>query len=180
MRVAVAVLLLWIPVFLGAQEASIAADRPGLADGSSTVSRGVVQLETGVTGEGGDEELFTLPTLVRYGITDRLELRIASDVVGWASDGGDIAPVTAGFKLRLRDGAFPLSLIASVQPPSGEGSLRASEFESETRLVSDIELAEGLSLTPNVGVAVVEGDGAVAIFAATLAREIGRAQPFVD
>jgi len=180
MRVAVAVLLLWIPVFLGAQEASIAADRPGLADGSSTVSRGVVQLETGVTGEGGDEELFTLPTLVRYGITDRLELRIASDVVGWASDGGDIAPVTAGFKLRLRDGAFPLSLIASVQPPSGEGSLRASGFESETRLVSDIELAEGLSLTPNVGVAVVEGDGAVAIFAATLAREIGRAQPFVD
>lgn len=175
MRV-VAPLFLLLPLVAGAQE-SIVADRPGLADGSTTMSRGVAQLETGVTGEGGDEERFTLPTLLRYGITDRFELRIDSDVL---SDDGDIAPLSAGFKLRLRDGAFPLSLIASVQPPSGEGSLRSTAFESEARLVSDIDLAEGLSLTPNVGVALVEGDGAVAIFAATVEREIGRALPFVD
>ncbi|HEU4888385.1 MAG TPA: transporter [Thermoanaerobaculia bacterium] len=180
MRVAATVFLLLIPMFTRAQEASIVADRPGLADGSTTVGRGMAQLETGLTGEGGDEEQFTLPTLVRYGITDRLELRIASDVVGWTSDDGDIAPIAAGFKLSLRDGALPLSLIASVQPPSGEGRLRSSAFEGEARLVSDIDLAEGLSLTPNVGVALVEGDGAVAIFAATVEREMGRALPFVD
>jgi hypothetical protein len=180
MRIAAVVFLLLVPAFSRAQEASIVADRPGLADGSTTVGRGVVQLETGVTGEGGDEELFTLPTLVRYGITDRLELRIASDVLGWHSDGSDVAPVSAGFKLRLRDGAVPLSLIASVQPPSGGGAFRSAGFESEARLVSDIELAEGLSLTPNVGVAVVEGDGAAALFAMTLEREMGRALPFID
>lgn len=180
MRIAAMVVLLLIPVFTRAQEGSIVADRPGLADGSTTVDRGVVQLETGLTGEGGDEESFTLPTLLRYGITNGLELRIASDVVGWTSGDGDIASVTAGFKLRLREGAFPLSLIASVQPPSGEGSLRSSVFESEARLVSDIDITEGLSLTPNVGVALVEGDGAVAIFAATLEREMGSALPFLD
>jgi hypothetical protein len=169
--------LLLLPALARAQDASIVADRPGLADGSTTVGRGVAQLEIGVTGEGGDEERFTLPTLVRFGITDRLELRIESDVV---SDGGDLAPVSAGFKLRLRDGAIPLSLIAGVQPPSGEGSLRSSAYESEARLVSDIELSEGLSLTPNVGVGLVEGGGGVAIFAATLERELGRALPFVD
>jgi hypothetical protein len=177
MRVVAPLVLLLLPAFARAQEASIVADRPGLADGSTTMGKGVTQLETGVTGEGGDEERFTLPTLVRFGITDRFELRIASDVL---SDDGDIAPLSAGFKLRLRDGAFPLSLIASVQPPSGEGNLRSTAFESEARLVSDIDLAEGLSLTPNVGVALVEGDGAVAIFAATLEREMGRALPFVD
>lgn len=180
MRIAATLFLLLIPMFTRAQETSIVADRPGLADGSALVARGVAQLETGVTVEGGDGELFTLPTLVRYGITNGLELRIASDVVGWTADDGDIAPLSAGFKLRLRDGALPLSLIASVQPPSGGGSLRSSAFESEARLVSDIELAEGLSLTPNVGVAVVEGDGAVALFAMTLEREMGRALPFVD
>lgn len=179
MRIA-AVFLLVIPVLAHAQEASIVADRPGLADGSTTVARGVVQLEAGVTAEGGDDERLTLPTLVRYGITDRLELRIDSDVLGWTSDDADVAPVSAGFKLRLRDGALPLSLIASVQPPSGGGSLRSSAFESEARLVSDIELAEGWSLTPNVGVALAEGDGAAAIFAATLERELGNALPFVD
>lgn len=179
MRIA-AVFLLLVPVLAGAQDATIVADRPGLADGSTTVPRGVAQLETGVTADGGDEEHLTLPTLLRYGITDRLELRIDSDVVGWTSGDADVAPVSAGFKLRLRDGALPLSLIASVQPPSGGGSLRSSAFESEARLVSDIELAEGLSLTPNVGVAVVEGDGAAAIFAMTLERELGSALPFVD
>jgi hypothetical protein len=176
MRVVAPLVVLLLPLVAGAQE-SIVADRPGLADGSTTMGRGVVQLETGVTGEGGDENRFTLPTLLRFGITNRFELRIDSDVL---SDDGDIAPLSAGFKLRLRDGAFPLSLIASVQPPSGEGSLRSTAFESEARLVSDIELAEGLSLTPNVGVALVEGDGAVAIFAATVEREMGRALPFVD
>ena len=180
MRVAAMVFLLLLPVVARAQEESIVADRPGLADGSTLMARGVAQLEIGVSADGGDEELFTLPTLVRYGITDRLELRIASDVVGWTEDGGDIAPLSAGFKLRLREGAVPLSLIASVQPPAGGGSLRSTAFESEARLVSDIELAEGLSLTPNVGVALVEGDGATAIFAATLERELGRALPFVD
>ena len=181
MRIAAAALLLLLtPLAAHAQDDSIVADRPGLADGSTLVSRGVAQLETGVNADGGDDELFTLPTLLRYGLTDRLELRIASDVVGWTSDGGDIAPVEAGFKLRLRDGAIPLSLIASVQPPAGGGNLRSTAFESEARLVSDIDLAEGLSLTPNVGVAIVEGDGAVAIFAATVEREIGNALPFVD
>lgn len=179
MRIAAVVLLL-IPVLVHAQEASIVADRPGLADGSTTVPRGVAQLETGVTADGGDEEHVTLPTLIRYGITDRLELRVDSDVVGWTSGDSEIAPVSAGFKLALRGGTLPLSLIASVQPPSGGGSLRSSAFESEARLVSDIELAEGLSLTPNVGVAVVEGDGAAAIFAMTLERELGSALPFVD
>jgi hypothetical protein len=177
MRVAATVFLLLIPVFTQAQEASIVADRPGLADGSTTVGHGVAQLETGVTAEGGDEKRLTLPTLLRFGLTDRFELRIESDVV---SDEGDIAPVSAGFKLRLRDGALPLSLIASVQPPSGGGSLRSTEFEGEARLVSDIDLADGLSLTPNIGVTLAEGGGAAAIFAASLEREMGRALPFVD
>jgi len=180
MRIAATVFLLLISVLVRAQETPIVADRPGLADGSTTVPRGVVQLETGVAVEGGDEEAFALPTLLRFGITDRFELRIASDVLGWTSDDSEVAGISAGFKLRLKDGAFPLSLIASVQPPSGGGFLRSTEFESEARLVSDIALAEGWSLTPNVGVAFVEGGDAAAIFAVTLEHEMGRALPFVD
>lgn len=171
-KVAVFLLLCSLPAV--AQETSIVADRPGLADGSTTMSRGVAQLEAGVT---ADEDLLTLPALIRYGITDRFELRIASDVI---SDEGDLAPIAVGFKLRLRDGSLPLSLIASVQPPSGGGSLRSTAFESEARLVSDIALAEGLSLTPNVGIAFVEGGDAAGIIAATLEREMGAFLPFVD
>jgi hypothetical protein len=179
MRIAVAMLLLLVPSLAFAQDAEIAADRPGLADGSATVGRGVAQLETGVNADGGDDAV-TLPTLVRYGLTDRLELRVESDVLGWTSGQRDLAPLAAGFKLRLRDGDVPLSLIASVQPPSGGGSLRSTAFEGQARLVSDIDLGKGLSLTPNAGIALVEGGGAAAVFAGTLERQIGNAHPFVD
>lgn len=180
MKLAATIFSLLIPLLAFAQEEPISADRPGLADGSGTMARGVAQLETGVTAAGGEETDVTLPTLVRYGLTDRFELRIESDVLGRTAGDIDVAPVAAGFKLRLHDGAIPLSLIASVQPPSGGGSLRSDKFESEARLVSDIELAEGLSLTPNAGVAIAEGGETAAIFAATVEREMGRALPFVD
>jgi hypothetical protein len=200
MRIAATLFLLLVPMLVRAQEASVAAvaegsttdvilpgppawivaDRPGLADGPTTVDFMVAQLEIGVTGEGGDEERVAIPALLRYGITDRLELRIASDIFSWTSDRGDFGPVAAGFKLRLREGELPLSLIASVQPPSGGGSLRTTAFESEARLVSEIGLAERLSLTPNLGLALVEGGDATAIFAATLERDLGNLLPFVD
>jgi hypothetical protein len=180
MRTAAALLLLLVPVLVHAQEESIVADRPGFADGSSTVGKGVAQLEAGVAAQEEDGTFFTLPALVRYGITERFELRIASDVFGFDSGDLELAPIEAGFKFRVRDGAFPLSLIASVQAPSGGGNLRSSVFETEARLVSDIELAEGLSLTPNVGFSFVEGGGSAAIFAASLEREMGAALPFVD
>lgn len=158
-----------------AQEEPIVADRPGLADGSSTVPRGVAQLETGLTLEDADDDLLVLPLLVRYGLSDRFELRLET---GFAE--GDLGPFAAGFKLRLREGAVPLSLMAIVSPPSGGGTLGSDAFEGEARLVSDIDLGGEFGLTPNVGVALVEGGDATAVFAASLERELGRVFPFID
>ena len=152
------VLLALSAVSIRGQE-SIIADRPGFADGPAVVGNGVAQLEIGVTHEDG----LTLPTLVRFGLSDRFELRVESDVV-------ESAPVGAGFKLRLRDGTFPLALLVSG----------TTDREAQARLLSEIELGHGFALTPNVGVAFTEGGDATAVVAATLEREIGHALPFVD
>ncbi len=146
---------------LAQQQEPISADRPGLADGSSTVGDGVFQVETGVNVERDADDTLTLPTLLRYGFGDRFELRVESDFD---------ESVAAGFKLRLTEGAVPLSIIASVQ----EG------LEGSARLVSDIDLGNDFSLTPNVGVELAEDEDATAVFAMTLAKNIGNAQPFVD
>lgn len=159
----------------------IVADRPGLADGSATVGFGIAQLETGVTFEEDGQSLVTLPTLVRLGISDDFELRLESDVLGFTSGESDWAPAAIGFKWRVRpDEAMPLSVLVSVQPPSGGGSLRSDELEAGVRLVSDLDLGGGFSLTPNVGLSLAEGGDPVAVFAATIERAMENVALFVD
>lgn len=169
-----AILLLAAPLFA---QPAIVADRPGLADGPSTVGAGTVQLETGVTVEEDDGSLTTLPTLVRIGLTGALELRIESSVLGVQSGDRDWAPLAAGFKLRLRDS---LSLLASVQPPSGGGTMRSDAFETSIRLVGERDLGGGFTLVPNAGIAHVEGEGVAGIVAASIERGSGNATPFID
>ena len=168
-----------LPSF-GQEEQPIVADRPGFADGAATVGNAVFQLETGLTVDRQDDETLTLPTLLRYGFGGRFELRIESEVAAFADGEAELAPIAAGFKLRLTDGALPLALMAKVQPPSGEGSLRSDGFEGEARLVSDIDLGSGFTLTPNAGVELAEDRDATALFAMTLEKEVGNALPFVD
>jgi len=180
MRLASWLLLSVLSVSLVAQETPIVADRPGFADGSGTVGAGTVQLEVGVTLDDGDDSVLSLPTLLRWGLSDAFELRFESDVL--RSTGGDreIAPFGAGFKLRLCEGEAPLSLLASIEIPSGEGASKATQFGTEVRLVSDLDLGGGYSLTPNVGLALAEGGETSAVVAASLGKEVGNAAPFVD
>ncbi|MEO8382957.1 MAG: transporter [Acidobacteriota bacterium] len=164
---------------LRAQEA-IAADRPGFADGSSIVGKGIFQVEVGANLDQGDDTVLSLPTLFRWGLSDALELRIESDVLSLTGGDAEIAPLAAGFKWRFRDGEVPLSLLASVGLPSGEGSSRSEGFETEVRVVSDIDLGNGFSFTPNAGVAVAEGGPFTAVVAATVGKEVGAFGPFLD
>lgn len=159
----------------------IVADRPGLADGSAVVVSGIAQLETGISfGKDGDS-LLTLPTLVRLGVSDSFELRLESDVLGFTSGDTDWAPAAIGFKWRMRaDETMPLSVLVSVQPASGGGSLRADELEAGVRLVSDLDLGGGFSLTPNVGLSLAEGGDPVAVFAATVERAMENVALFID
>jgi len=176
----IVVLLMFVVSSAQAQQEPIVADRPGFADGASVVGKAVAQLEIGVAADRADESQITLPTLIRFGMTDALELRLESHVAGLSDGSSSFAPFAMGFKMRVREGAIPLAVLASVQPPSGEGSLRTREFEGAVRLVSDVDLGNDFALTPNVGVALVEGEGASAIFAASVEKGGLSFTPFVD
>lgn len=162
------------------QPEPINADRPGFANGSTVVGAKVFQVETAVELDHEDGSKVSVPTLVRYGLSDFFELRLESDTANFSHDDVDLAPVALGFKLKLRGGDIPLSVFASVQPPSGEGMARTSDFEGNLRLVSDIDLGSDLTLTPNAGIALREGERPSAIVAASLEKEIGKVVPSVD
>ena len=113
------VLLLVLSAPCRAQDASgkvpeLITDRPDFTESSEVVGKGVVQLESGFLFEKVDDSLrqVTLPELlVRIGIGDRVELRLASD--GYVSqsitglDGsrrrGGRADAEIGAKVKLVD-----------------------------------------------------------------------------
>jgi hypothetical protein len=165
-------------------------DRPGIADGSTTVGNGHFQIETAIQTElrhDGDEHERTMffPTLLRYGFADKVEVRVEGNTYSWTrqkdstgishSDG--FAPTSIGLKYNFADapeGSKQVSLgaIARVFPPSGSGEFRNSKTTGDFRLAADWAFADKWSLNPNIGVGVFQDDSnrtyTAGLFAATL------------
>ena len=185
------------------EEDLINADRPGIADGSRTLDARQAQLEIGAQHErhvdaDGRERLLFFPTLLRYGMTGRVEARVESGTLNHAHvtapDGSTesstgVAPVLLGGKVLLYDShgdrRRSLGTIVRVAPPSGSGDFRTSHTTGDVRLAGDWDFAPHLSLNPNVGAAHYEGSGGdtydAALGALTLTYSPNeRVLPFVD
>lgn len=121
-------------------EAPLVTDRPDFTEASSTVGRGIAQLEAGYTYFSDDDGTTTTEShsypeaLLRYGIlAEWLELRVA-----WGyseEDDGLISPeggedLYLGLKLGLtpQEGILPeMALIPQMTVPTGASSLTADE-----------------------------------------------------
>jgi hypothetical protein len=135
-------------------------DRPGIADGSATVSRGVFQIETGAERDDqGPDHSVSTPTLLRYGLTQSLELRVESN--GYQHDpagGSGWSPVSIGFKKHFTD-TPSLGVIGRLFVPSGSGAARGDRATGDLRLAADFSLSDKWSINPNVGVAFEDSNG---------------------
>ena len=143
----------------------INADRPGIADGSTTLQRGRAQFEGGIerddsTADGANDRSLFTPLLLRYGMTDAFELRMETagyhhqlsaeqNRSGWT-------PVSIGFKAHLHEedtkSHMPsLGVIARLFVPSGSGDTRSERATGDMRLAADMTLSERWSVNPNLG-----------------------------
>lgn len=163
-----ALLALATPAALFADDL-ISADRPGLANGSSTVGRGTFQVEAGFYRDSNDDDVrgIATPYLFRLGLTDALELRAEGDgyqrataphvdpATGWA-------PISAGFKYRLREeghGGPEMSVIGRVFPSSGSRDFKSAHTTGDLVLTADETFAEHWTVNPNVGLAWLDDGG---------------------
>lgn len=156
-------------------------DRPGIADGSTTVGPNRFQIETGVQvefrhdGAEHDRTIF-IPTLLRYGIGKRWELRLEGTTYTWFTqhdpDGGTthasgLAPTSIGIKYNFIDAsgtARPsVGAIVRIFPPSGSGDFRTRVTTGDFRIAADWALSDKWELNPNLGVGIYE-DGANRIY----------------
>lgn len=156
------------PAIAGPDEDYINPDRPGIADGSTTVGKGHFQIETAFQREfrdGGDDRTTFIPTLLRYGFADKWEVRVEGNTYTWnkhvepgqgTTRSHGLAPTSIGLKYNFLDaiGAKQPSVgaIVRVFPRSGSGDFRSTCTTGDFRLAADWNFAEKWSLNPNVGV----------------------------
>jgi hypothetical protein len=172
----------------------IDADRPGLADTSTVVGKGWLQLETGLQWESRTGETsFYIPTLFRIGVSNRAELRLEGNTITSVHPEGQtavsgLAPFSLGFEFaalepngRHQPG---IGMIARLVPAWGSGEFRASRVTGDVRLALDWDFAPDWSLNPNAGIGWYESaDGrfAAALAALTLSYSPKpRANMFID
>jgi hypothetical protein len=174
-------------------DASIQADRPGIADGSTVVGASRYQLEAGFQNDllghsHSDQQSITTPTLIRLGLSDSLELRIESNGFSntrVSSDDQSVdkaagySPVSAGVKYNFipaseSNSNLSLGVIGRYFPVSGSGDFRSHHSTGDIRIAVDKEISDLWSFTGNIGAAAYEDDSSREFAAALLAGTITR------
>lgn len=149
---------------------ALVTDRPDATEASSTVGKGVLQIETGGLYESFEEndiksESYTYnTTLVRYGILDNLELRLGWNFVEGRTtvDGNKLDNVTSGLSPLLfgvkidiaeEKGALPeIALIGHVFPIfSASQDYRPETTGVDFRFSMSHTLSETSSIGYNLG-----------------------------
>jgi hypothetical protein len=149
---------------------AIITDRPDATEASSTVGKGILQIETGGLYESFEEntiksEAYTYnTTLVRYGILDNLELRLGWDFVeGVTKVNGNkvdniasgLSPLLLGVKIDIageKDGMPEIAFIGHVFPIfSASTDFRPETTGVDFRFSLSHTLSEKSSLAYNIG-----------------------------
>lgn len=149
----------------------IVTDRPDFVESSNVVGFRRLQVETSVAVDrdrsaSSRERMLATPTLLRYGVSDSLELRVETDgrIVARSRalpDGRETresgyADVALGLKWHMADaqGALPsLGVLLHADTPSGSRALRGNRVRPSLRMVGEWELPGDMSLGVMPGIA---------------------------
>jgi hypothetical protein len=175
---ACAMLLAFACAAAGAQEndGKLVSDRPDLVETSEVVGKGRVQLESGFLVErersaDEHERTYSMPTLLRVGLSDTVELRIESEgrtvqhrrdkASGERATFAGHADTAIGFNWHLLDagGMRPsMSVLVDAELPTGSARLRGEGVRPGLRVVSEWELPGEFELGVMPGLAVENRD----------------------
>lgn len=178
------------PAVASAQQPSVEPDRPDQTSRPTTLSRGAVQFEGGVeyerTGlDGPDERAFRVAATLRFGLTDRLELRLEGEpFVRLRSDeeASGFGDLTLSIRYRFldvrEDSAWPaLAVQPSVKLPTANDPIGSERADFGLMFIAGFDLPGGFAAAVNAGVAAIgqrDPDGylAQALASAGIGREL--------
>lgn len=166
-------LLAWLPAQAqsGGDE-PLKTDRPDFVESSETVGKGRVHLETSFLSQrerdaGDRRHTYSMPTMLRVGVGEDLELRIETEgrsvehtrdkESGERSTTAGYADASVGFLWHVMDGEGrrpSLGLILDATLPTGSNSLRGKGLRPALRVVGEWELPNEMELGVMPGIFV--------------------------
>ena len=144
----------------------IEADRPGLAESSTVIGKGRLQIEMGFQWQPmEDANSYFFPTLFRIGLSGRVEARIEGNTFQWNNEHGvresGVNPISIGAKVVLHDVVDRkpgLGVIARVFPAWASEGFEPNGVTGDVRVALDWNPVGHISLNPNVGVGWYEDE----------------------
>lgn len=156
--------ILIFPTIIYSQD-SIISDRPGQSDGSTTLPKLSLQIESGMLLQfyeetNYSEKCIAFPTnLFRYGLTENFELRFANQyqIIRDQISGSEITGISdleLGFKFRLINDTninTELAILSHLLIPSGSKELTNGKYGSINKIAISHQLSDKISLGYNLG-----------------------------
>lgn len=144
-------------------QGALTADRPGFGDGASVLATRTLQAELGAAAANDDfgtnGEVGQL--LLRYGVTDFLELRGGVGSVAVDAPDLEYTGTSVGAKVRLlRVPTSTLSAVTTWNLPTGSGAFESDIVSQTLNLAYDGALGRDLTLSINAGTTLPYDDGA--------------------
>lgn len=164
MKLKITVLVLFVSAITFSQQ--IITDRPDQTESSSTVPKGSLQIEMGLVAQSMEDNAinsFAGPsTLLRYGITDWIELRIFNQyeshkIEYWGIDDRKIngfSDIEIGTKVQLfkKEGVnTEIAFLSHAVIPTAKDELTNDKIGTINKLSIAHELTERLGLGYNIG-----------------------------
>ena len=122
--------MIWLyTLFFIAESAEITSvDRPSVGTSTYTLEQGGIQIESGLQMDGSQGgSVYTLPTMLRIGVHDRVELRPYTSLLSYSESDTLLlqsSGVQGKFKLYApADENFAVSILASSDMNAGSGTL---------------------------------------------------------
>ncbi|MDQ2821449.1 MAG: transporter [Pseudomonadota bacterium] len=179
---------------LAAEDGDIITDRPDFVESSKVVGIGRFQIETSVAAEqdrdvGVRRRSYSTPTLLRYGISDTLELRVETDGRmieqttlqhrGARSTAAGYADTALGVKWHVVDdapGVPSMAVLLHADLASGSEIFRGEGVRPSLRVAAEWDLPAGMALgvMPGIGIerAVGAGRYSYGVLGVVLGKEI--------
>ena len=146
----------------------LVTDRPDFTESTVSADPGEFQLELGatITESGRETEESVGELLLRIGLTHAIELRVGlNSYVQVDQPAGTLSGLedaSLGVKIELTEeplaGGTELAVLLATSLPTGSSEVTESEFQPEAVIALGWELAEGIELGSNLGVAYGSSD----------------------